>query len=49
MYAVVAMLLLAGWYFLAQVQHDTGRFPYMLLTIALLAIAMHVLRRADVA
>ena len=49
MYAVVAMLLLAGWYFLSQVQHDVSGFSYMLLALALLAIAMHVLRRGEAA
>jgi hypothetical protein len=47
MYAVVALLLLGGWYFLSQVQNVTGGFPYMLLAAALLAIAMHVLRRGE--
>ena len=49
MYAVVAMLLLAGWYFQSQVQHETGGFPYMLLAAALLAIAMHVVKRGETA
>lgn len=49
MYAVAAMLLLAGWYFVSQVQNQTGGFPFMLLAAALLAIAMHVLRRGEAA
>lgn len=49
MYAVVAMMLLAGWYFVSQVQHETGGFPYMLLALALLAIAMHVVKRSETA
>ena len=49
MYAVVAMMLLAGWYFLSQVRNDPTGFPYMLLALALLAIAMHVMRKAQTA
>lgn len=49
MYAVAAILLLAGWYFVSEVQHQTGGFPYMLLALALLAIAMHVLKRGETA
>jgi hypothetical protein len=47
MYAFAALLLLATWYFLSQVHNVTGGLPYMLLAGSLLAIAMHVLRRAE--
>jgi hypothetical protein len=49
MYAIAAFLLLAGWYFSSQIQHVSGGFPFMLLAASLLAIAMHVLRRAEAA
>lgn len=47
MYALAAMLLLATWYLLSQVRHVTGGLPYMLLAAALLAVALHVLRRSE--
>ncbi len=49
MYAVAAMLLLAGWYFVSQVQHADGGFSYMLLAAALLSVSMHVVRRGETA
>ena len=49
MYAIVAIVLLGCWYFVSQVQHVSGGFPFMLLALASLAIAMHVLLRGEAA